>query len=176
MPFCFIGILPRFPTRRFRLRAENAAPLTTPGLRSVAPVRSAFVAFFKTSSLRLPCARLLRPGERGVGIDCCASRLPCRVRRVASCHRASSCGDIHVAACSGIIPGWRHRAENCDDILSSLRSPKFTTEATHGRHPAEESDGHPARQRKRPPCGGLVKRRFTPVHRVVTEENYPRPH
>jgi len=44
VPFCFIGILPRFPARRFRLRAENAAPLTTPGLRSVAPVRSAFVA------------------------------------------------------------------------------------------------------------------------------------
>jgi len=121
----------------------------------------------KASSRRLPFARSLRPGERGVGIDGCASCLPCRVRRVASCHRASSCGDIHVAACSVIIPGWRHRAENCDDILSSLRSPRFTTEITDGRHPAEESSGHRARQRKRPPRGGLVERRFTPVQMLV---------
>ena len=76
----------------------------------------------RKASLRLPCARSLRPGERGVGLDGSASRLPCRVRRVASCHRALSCGDIHVAACSVITPGWRHRAEDSDDILSSLRS------------------------------------------------------
>jgi len=129
----------------------------------------------RKASLRLPCARSLRPGERGVGLDGSASRLPCRVRRVASCHRALSCGDIHVAACSVITPGWRHRAEDCDDILSSLRSPRFTTEATHGRHPAEEHGGHPAHQWKRPPCGGLVKRRFTPVQMLVYSSKRPDP-
>jgi len=44
VPFCFIGILPRFTARRFRLRAENAAPLTTLGRCAPANAASALTA------------------------------------------------------------------------------------------------------------------------------------
>jgi len=60
---CFIGHPPRFPTRRFRLRAETRAATRRP-VSARAPVRSCVRRFFQNlPQLRLPCGSLLRPAN-----------------------------------------------------------------------------------------------------------------
>jgi len=193
-----IGILPRFVGRALR----------HPWLRELPPLnarsplgRSGAVSAPRSSSLRLPDARSLRPGYTrrryffrlasviGDSSSFDSSTLdrvsPLRValRRAASCHRAGSLaghpGPPAFGECA-LIRAWR---ASCPKIATtSCRHCRYRSGAlascavdARGRHRAENTGGHPARQQKRPPCGGLVKRRFTPVHRLDHSSKRPDP-
>jgi len=141
-------------------------PLRHDARPSVGPLRfgRAFQSA-KPSLTRFPL--VAAPRRTRVGLDGCASRLPCRVRPIGSCDPVLSCGDIHVAACSVIIQSWRI-VRDCDASCRRFGSP------VHNRirmsHPAEERERHPARQRKRPPRVASYSVASTPVQTMVPHQ------
>ena len=170
--------------------AARAPSSRAPGLRSVALVRSPLP---RSSSLRLPDARSLRPGytrrryflrlanvigdSNGFNFPTLVLASPLRVafRRAASCHRAGSLaghpGPPAFGECA-LIQAGGHRARRLrrHPVVAVAIAP--VRSRVRGRCAwsvsCRRTGGHPARQQKRPPSGDLGKRRFKPVHRVDT--------
>jgi len=110
------------PYASFWLRARNDArfttPVSAPSLRCGLP--------FRKASLRFPTLGRCAPANAASAWT--AARLAFHGRvRGASCHRLSFMRRHPWSPLAQYSIRWRASGRNCDDILSSLRSPKFTS-------------------------------------------------
>jgi len=155
--FCFYRPSCLVPGVVFRASPPGFGPKTPPPLTTdpVSARRSGvglrFIAFSKASSLAFLRLVACVPGERGVGLDGCASSLPCRVRRVG--HPATGLvhsGDIHGRRLLSALSRLRHRPK-----IATTSCPSASLSLVHnqkcgwsGHSSRRASRGHPATTKK----------------------------